>query len=263
MVAPNPSTFTNTRIPQSEFLDPLTKRPSREWLFWLQNPDFVNASLNVGLSPSSGGTGTSTIPTNGQLLIGNSTTNAYTVADLGTGAGISKTIGAGSLSIANTGVLSFSADSTGLTPATATTGNVVLGGVLNETHGGTNQSSYVTGDLLYASATNTLSKLADVATGNALISGGVATAPSWGKIGLTTHVTGTLPVGNGGSGATTLTGYLKGNGASPFTAVSSIPYTDVSGLGTIVTQNLGATGSFTAQSGETVTVVNGIITSIV
>lgn len=38
---------------------------------------------------------------------------------------------------------------------------------------------------------------------------------------LTTGVTGTLPVGNGGSGATTLTGVLKGNGTSPFTAATA------------------------------------------
>jgi hypothetical protein len=46
-----------------------------------------------------------------------------------------------------------------------------------------------------------LSKLADVATGSALISGGVGVAPSYGKIGLTTHVSGVLPVANGGTNA--------------------------------------------------------------
>ena len=71
--------------------------------------------------------------------------------------------------------------------------------------GGTGQTSYAVGDLLYASATTTLSKLADVATGNALISGGVTTAPSWGKIGLTTHVSGTLPTANGGTNLTSFT----------------------------------------------------------
>lgn len=70
-------------------------------------------------------------------------------------------------------------------------------------NGGTGQSSYTVGDLLYASASTTLSKLADVATGNALISGGVGVAPSYGKIGLTTHVSGTLPVANGGTGTAT------------------------------------------------------------
>jgi len=46
-----------------------------------------------------------------------------------------------------------------------------------------------------------------------------------------------LPVTNGGSGATTLTGYVKGSGTSAFTAASTIPSTDITGLGTISTQN--------------------------
>ena len=76
-------------------------------------------------------------------------------------------------------------------------------GVLSAPNGGTGQSTYVVGDLLYASATNTLSRLADIATGNALISGGVGVAPSWGKIGLTTHVSGILPIANGGTNSST------------------------------------------------------------
>ena len=69
-------------------------------------------------------------------------------------------------------------------------------------HGGTGITSYAIGDIIYASGASTLSKLSDVATGNALISGGVTTAPSWGKIGLTTHVSGTLPIGSGGTNGT-------------------------------------------------------------
>ena len=72
--------------------------------------------------------------------------------------------------------------------------------------GGTGQTSYAIGDILYADTTTTLAKLADVATGNALISGGVGVAPSWGKIGLTTHVSGTLPIANGGTNQTSFTG---------------------------------------------------------
>ncbi len=70
--------------------------------------------------------------------------------------------------------------------------------------GGTGIGSYTIGDLLYASGATTLSRLADVATGNVLISGGLGIAPSWGKVDLTSHVTGTLPVANGGTGATSL-----------------------------------------------------------
>ena len=83
-------------------------------------------------------------------------------------------------------------------------GNVT--GVVAAANGGTGQSSYTTGDLLVASGATTLSKLAGAATGNALISGGVGAAPTYGKIGLTTHVSGTLPVANGGTGVTASTG---------------------------------------------------------
>jgi hypothetical protein len=98
---------------------------------------------------------------------------------------------------------------------------VLTTGTLPATAGGTGQASYAVGDLLYASTTTALSKLADVATGNALISGGVGVAPSWGKVELGTHVSGTLLVANGGTGATTLTGVLKGNGTSAFTAATA------------------------------------------
>lgn len=77
--------------------------------------------------------------------------------------------------------------------------SLTLTNALTAANGGTGQSSYAVGDLLYASTTTALSKLADVATGNALISGGVGVAPSWGKIALTTHVSGILPVANGGT----------------------------------------------------------------
>jgi hypothetical protein len=79
-------------------------------------------------------------------------------------------------------------------------------GTLPVANGGTGLTSYAIGDILFASTATTLSKLADVATGNALISGGVGVAPAYGKIGLTTHISGTLAVGNGGTGVTTSTG---------------------------------------------------------
>lgn len=75
--------------------------------------------------------------------------------------------------------------------------------------GGTGLSSYTTGDLLQATGATTLAALAATSTGNALISGGVGVVSSWGKIGLATHVSGTLPATNGGTGnATYATGDL-------------------------------------------------------
>ena len=78
-----------------------------------------------------------------------------------------------------------------------------VSGTLPVANGGTNITSYAVGDLVYANTTSSLTSLAATTTGNALISGGNATAPSYGKIGLTTHVSGILPVANGGTGSST------------------------------------------------------------
>ena len=50
----------------------------------------------------------------------------------------------------------------------------------------------------------------------------------------------TIAVNKGGTGATTLTGYVKGAGTSPLTASATIPNTDITGLGTMSTQNANA-----------------------
>jgi hypothetical protein len=90
------------------------------------------------------------------------------------------------------------------------------------------------GDLLFASTTTALSKLADVATGNALISGGVGVAPSYGKIGLTTHVSGTLPVANGGTGITSLGAGVATFLGTPSSANLAAAVTNETGSGALV-----------------------------
>lgn len=45
-----------------------------------------------------------------------------------------------------------------------------------------------------------------------------------------THVTDTLPVSKGGTGAVSLTGYVKGNGTGAMTASATIPASDITGL---------------------------------
>ena len=56
---------------------------------------------------------------------------------------------------------------------------LVSTGTVPVDQGGTNITTYAVGDLLYASTTGVLSKLADVAVGQYLASGGVNTAPAW------------------------------------------------------------------------------------
>jgi hypothetical protein len=66
---------------------------------------------------------------------------------------------------------------------------------------------------------------------------------------------GTIPVANGGTGASTLTGYVKGNGTSTMTASSTIPNTDITGLGTASTRDAGsANGVATLDAGGKVPV---------
>lgn len=95
-------------------------------------------------------------------------------------------------------------------------------GAVPVTNGGTGLAAYTIGDILYASGATALAKLSDIATGNVLISGGVGVAPSYGKVGLTTHVNGTLPVANGGTGATTFASnnLLIGNATSAFNTLA-------------------------------------------
>ena len=151
------ATNTNINFPQSEFLDPRTQRPAREWMLWLMSPSVIQINSANALSVTSGGTGLSTIPTNGQLLIGNGT--GYTLDTLTPSAGISVTNASGVITLANTGVLSWAGGSTGLAPAAATTGAVTLSGLLNVSNGGTGQSTYTNGQLLIGNTTgNTLGK---------------------------------------------------------------------------------------------------------
>jgi len=124
---------------------------------------------------------------------------------------------------------------------------------LSATQGGTGFNLYTTGDLLYASSSTSLARLNDVATGNVLLSGGVGVAPSWGKLDLTSAVSGTLPVANGGTGATSLSGYLFGNGTGAFTAQTTIPN---SGL----TNSAVTIGSTSISLGGTSTTLAGLTT---
>jgi hypothetical protein len=77
-----------------------------------------------------------------------------------------------------------------------------------------------------------------------------------------TIITGTLGVDHGGTGATTLTGYVKGSGTSAMTASSTIPTTDLSGTITnaqLANSTITINGNSTALGGS---VSVGTVTSV-
>jgi hypothetical protein len=142
----------------------------------------VTSVTNTGIAIASGAV---------SGLAASATTDTTDASNITTG-----TLGTSRLSGSYTGI-------TGVGTLTAGTWNATA---IGPVYGGTGFTSYAVGDLVYADTTTSLAKLADVAVGNALISGGVGAAPSYGKIGLATHVSGTLPVANGGTGVTSSTG---------------------------------------------------------
>jgi hypothetical protein len=64
-----------------------------------------------------------------------------------------------------------------------------ISNTLGAGNGGTSNNTYAVGDILYASGATTLAKLSDVAVNNVFLAGGVATAPSWGKLPLAAMAT--------------------------------------------------------------------------
>ena len=96
--------ITQIPAPRVELLDPRTGLMSREWFIFFNNI-YTIVGANQGIVQIvNGGTGLSTLPTNGQLLIGKN--GEYALNTLTAGAGFTVTNGAGTitLSITNTGV---------------------------------------------------------------------------------------------------------------------------------------------------------------
>jgi len=225
-------------------------------------------SLQTPVTVANGGTGLSTAPANGQLLIGNGT--GYTQATLtaGTAIGITNAAGSitinnagvtsftsssglsintaatGAVSVTNTGVLSFSGGTTGLLPSSATTGAITLSGTLVVGNGGTGVTSLTTNGVLYGGAT--VGATAEGATGQVLV-GTTGSPPSWTALSgaavttFQTSLSGLTP-NTATAGAVTLAGTL-GTGSGG---------TGLSTLGT-ANQILGVNAGATALEYKTVT----------
>lgn len=215
-------------------------------------PD-ADINFATGLPIANGGTGQTTasaafnalspITTTGDLIIGNGTNSATRLPISATAGYVLTSNGTTASWAASTGgVTSFQTSLSGLTPSTSSTGAITLSGTLGAASGGTSQSTYATGDILYASASNTLSKLPIGTAGQVLtISSGVpawgaaaasgVTTISFGSTGLTpssatggaVSVAGTLATSNGGTGL---------SGATPFTSGGVLYASSVSALTT-------------------------------
>ncbi len=191
-----------------------------------------------------GGTGITTTPTNGQLLIGNGTN--YTAANLTSNdSTVVITNGSGTINLSapgsgtcaacvslqpttgspQTGHINVSGTVTagnfsGVgTNLTSLNGSSISSGTVIATVGGTGHTTYAIGDLLYANTTTSLARRAAVAIGSCLISQGVSTAPIWGSCGSGVNAIGTFDSnGSGAQGAT-----ISGSSLFLQSATASVP----------------------------------------
>lgn len=234
------------------------------------------------LAVTNGGTGQSSY-VNGELLIGNSTSNTLTKATLTAGSGISITNGSGSISIAATGgggtVTSVSGTGTvngiTLTGTVTTSGNLTLGGTLSGVdltsqvtgtlpvgNGGTGIVSGTSGGVPYFSNATTIMSSAALASNALVIGGGAGSAP-------TTTTTGAGVVSaigiavNTASGLVTQSGTLAngsvliGNGSGA--GISST--TTGTGVVTALGVNVGTAGAVVVNGGALGTPSSGTLTS--
>ena len=187
VTTPLPITIGTTPITFVQFAGPGTYTAGTGLTLTGTQFSVSNTAVAAGAYGSASSVGTFTVNAQGQLTAAADAPIAIAATQITSG-----TLDAGRLSGSYTGI-------TGVGTLAAGTWQ---GNTITAPYGGTGLSSYTQGDLLYASSSSTLAALADVATGNALISGGVGADPAWGKIGLATHVSGTLPIANGGTNST-------------------------------------------------------------
>ena len=166
-------------------------------------------SDGYGLLPVANGGTGQSSYTDGQLLIGNTTGNTLTKTTLTAGTNVTITNGSGAITI--------------------------------------NAADQYVGTVTSVSGTGTVNGI--TLTGTVTTSGSLTLGGTLSGVSLTSQVTGTLPVGNGGTGATTLTanGVLYGSGTSAIAA------TAVGTTGQVLVGNTGSAPTWSTLSGIGVT----------
>ena len=255
---------------------------------------FIRPSFGGALGQYEGDVGITT-PSNGQLLIRNQTDGKWVNATLGTGSGISATVGAGTLSIANSGVLSIAGTASQIT-ASASTGAITLSlpSTINvDTSGNaatatsattaTNLAGGANGSIPYQSGAGTTTFLSIGTNGKVLTSNGTTfsweSLPSSGititddtttnatrYLAFTSATTGSITGQNVAStklqfnpstGLLTATGF-SGSGAN----LTSIPNGALTNSSVTVTAGTGMSGGGAVSLGGSVTLTNAGVTSI-
>ncbi len=208
LVTTNNSTGRLNRISPSALVNAQNLKISSGRVNTIQNIDTASSPkfLNLTLTDlSATGTGGSVADGGGAGIVVNDNNGL-----LGTqsGTGILSDDGSGSInyidpsSFVTSAVTSLSGGSTGLTPSTATTGNVTLSGMLNPANGGTGMTSIPGNGALPVGNGTTYSLLAAGASGTVLKGSGTGSLPVYGAVSLTGDVAGTLPIARGGTNNT-------------------------------------------------------------
>ena len=248
--------------------------------------DGTNCYWNIGQGYGTAATPASTNLANsvtGTLPVANGGTGATTLTGLVKGSGTSALIAA----VAGTDYLAPNGSAANLTnfptlnqnttgnAATVTTNANLTGDVTSVGNtstvvkiNGTSLASLSTGILKNTTTTGVPTiavagtdyqapiSLTTTGTGAATLSGTTLNIPSVSSTVNSGSISGTIAVANGGTGATTLTGYVKGTGTTAMTASANIPVADVTGAaplasptftGTVTTATIN-TGALTATS---------------
>lgn len=191
------------------------------------------------LKVTSGGTGVSVIGSPGQMLVVNTTGDGMVWASPTSGAVTSVAVSSPDLTVSGSpitsnGTISLSINTVPISKGG--TGAITASGALTALGVGSNATPTFYGLTLNGSSTKGLvlgggngvpiTYLASVATGSVLLSAGTNTAPIWGKVDLTSTVTGVLPLANGGTSTSTAptTGQVLQATSTTAAAWTSQPY---------------------------------------